>query len=58
MKQHKGLIIAIIIILLMLFANKFIFKTDYKREETLVEPTEDVTFRVFEHTQLGIVPTE
>ncbi len=56
--KFKGTIIAVIVILLLVILSKFGFNEDFSRNETLVEPTEDVTLGFLENTQFGSVPTE
>lgn len=56
--KHKGTIVALLIILILLIVAKFGFNQSFERKEVIVEPTEDVTLGVLENTQIRALPTE
>ncbi|MBQ8540338.1 MAG: hypothetical protein IJ435_02560 [Clostridia bacterium] len=56
--KHKGTIVALFIILILLIVAKFGFNQSFERKEVIVEPTEDVTLGVLENTQIRALPTQ
>lgn len=56
--KFRGTIIAVILVLLLIALSKFGFNEDFSRKETIVEPTEDVTWEFLENTQIVSAPTE